>query len=194
MQPGYINKLLILTTFVSLLLETLFQVEIFPKTVEQMRREAGLPQRPLQLRTEVAWKGYITWSVLASFEGVTRTQLCKTIYVPSLLPCTSRKPLLSPPAFSSGSRDTVFLTTGYRRSSGWLSQILMSATIKCRTKICGDLNFLKKSFLDFHSPAVHTKSCLLLGKTQCLVRGHKFSRVSGSFTGTTYVPNMHFVK
>jgi len=43
-------------------------------------------------------------------------------------------------------------------------------------KICGDLNFLKWSFLDFHSPAVLTKSCLLLGRTQCLVRHHKFSK------------------
>lgn len=42
--------------------------------------------------------------------------------------------------------------------------------------MCGDLNFLKWSFLDFHSPAVHTKSCLLLGKTLCLVRGRKFSK------------------
>lgn len=127
MQSGYINQLLILTTFVSLFLETLFQVEIFPDTVEQMRREVDLPQRPLQLRTEVAWRGYIAWSVFASSEGVTRTQVCKTAYVPSVLLCTSRKVLLSPPAFSSGFRDTAFFTTDYRRSSVWLSQILMSA-------------------------------------------------------------------
>lgn len=43
-------------------------------------------------------------------------------------------------------------------------------------KNCGDLNFLKWSFLDFHCPAVCTKSCLLPGRTQCLVRGRKLSR------------------
>lgn len=66
-------------------------MEIFPETMEQMRTEADLPQRPLQLRREVAWRGYITWSVLASCEGMTRTQLCKTPYVLSVAPCASRK-------------------------------------------------------------------------------------------------------
>lgn len=42
--------------------------------------------------------------------------------------------------------------------------------------ICGDPNFLKWSFLDFHRPTVLTQSCLLLGRTQCLVRGHIISQ------------------
>lgn len=47
---------------------------------------------------------------------------------------------------------------------------------KVGQNICGDPNFLKWSFLDFHRPTVLTKSCLLLGRTQCLVRGHKISQ------------------